>query len=56
MELYQIESLPLFFRLGKFEPNLKSAIKSDKYIISKSYSTDLYLKMKYHKPLILQML
>lgn len=54
MKHYQIESLPLFLRLGKFEPNQKS-IRSNKYIISKLYATDLYLKMKYHKPLILQM-
>jgi hypothetical protein len=54
MEHSQIESLPLFFRLGKFEPNQKS-IYSENYIVSKSYATDLYLKMKYHKPLILQM-
>lgn len=52
MEINNIESLPLFLRLGEFQIATKHKINNKNTLYSKTYMTSSYPKISFNKPII----
>lgn len=52
MDLFNIKSLPIFIRTGKFALNGNNKKNSIKFSTSREYNTKFYPKKKFHKPII----